>query len=236
MVLNADFPRILSLLRKEKGISQKQAASDLGISQALLSHYEKGIRECGLDFLIRCADYYQVSCDYLLGRSPERSGTTLHVEDLPDADAAKENSSKLGLLPLLNKKLITNSLNILFDLAAKTQNKGLVHEISGYLMFHVYKIFRFLYHVNSKNQSAMFTVHKGMFIPYCDAAAKMCEANIDSIVSGYPAPGFQDIKSREDLHITTESLAEEYPLYTSSLLNLVQNCENRLSGLTSDEK
>ena len=115
---------------------------------------------------------------------------------VPDADAAKENSSKLGLLPLLNKKLITNSLNILFDLAAKTQNKGLVHEISGYLMFHVYKIFRFLYHVNSKNQSAMFTVHKGMFIPYCDAAAKMCEANIDSIVSGYPAPGFQDIKSR----------------------------------------
>ena len=48
--MNADFPRILTLLRKEKGISQKTAASHLGISQALLSHYEKGIRECGLDF------------------------------------------------------------------------------------------------------------------------------------------------------------------------------------------
>ena len=65
--MNADFPRILTLLRKEKGISQKAAASDLGISQALLSHYEKGIRECGLDFLVRTADYYGVSCDYLLG-------------------------------------------------------------------------------------------------------------------------------------------------------------------------
>ena len=53
--MNAEFPRLITLLRKEKGISQKQAAAELGISQALLSHYEKGVRECGLDFLIRCA-------------------------------------------------------------------------------------------------------------------------------------------------------------------------------------
>ena len=37
--VNSDFPRILTLLRKEQGISQKKAAADLGISQALLSHY-----------------------------------------------------------------------------------------------------------------------------------------------------------------------------------------------------
>lgn len=42
--MNAEFPRLITLLRKEKGISQKQAAAELGISQALLSHYE---RECG---------------------------------------------------------------------------------------------------------------------------------------------------------------------------------------------
>ena len=47
-----EFNRIIKLLRKERGITQKQAAEDLGVSQALLSHYEKGIRECGLDFVI----------------------------------------------------------------------------------------------------------------------------------------------------------------------------------------
>ena len=105
--MNADFPRILTLLRKEKGISQKAAASDLGISQALLSHYEKGIRECGLDFLVRTANYYGVSCDYLLGRSPDRSGMTLTVEDIPDPDAAgKENVMHGSILPVLNKKQI----------------------------------------------------------------------------------------------------------------------------------
>lgn len=82
--MNADFPRILTLLRKERGISQKLAASNLGISQALLSHYEKGIRECGLDFLLRCADFYGVSCDYLLGRSPDRTGSQITVEEIPD--------------------------------------------------------------------------------------------------------------------------------------------------------
>ena len=43
--MNTDFPRILSLLRKERGLTQKQVAADLGIAQALLSHYEKGKRE-----------------------------------------------------------------------------------------------------------------------------------------------------------------------------------------------
>ena len=67
--MNCEFPKIISNLRKSKGISQKQAAIDLGISQALLSHYEKGIRECGLDFLIKLSDYYEVTCDELLGVS-----------------------------------------------------------------------------------------------------------------------------------------------------------------------
>ena len=37
--MNADFSRTLALLRQEKGISQRKAAKELGISQALLSHY-----------------------------------------------------------------------------------------------------------------------------------------------------------------------------------------------------
>ena len=83
--MGIEFNRIITLLRKERGITQKQAAQDLGISQAQLSHYEKGIRECGLAFVVQVADYYDVSCDYLLGRSAERSGQTITVEELPEA-------------------------------------------------------------------------------------------------------------------------------------------------------
>ena len=72
--MSSSFPIRLSDLRKEKKLSQKEAAADLGVSQALLSHYEKGIRECGLDFLMRASSYYDVTSDYLLGLTDSRHG------------------------------------------------------------------------------------------------------------------------------------------------------------------
>ena len=141
--MNADFPRIITLLRKERGISQKFAAGELEISQALLLHYEKGIRECGLDFLVRAANYYGVSCDYLLGRSPEPAGVTLTVDDLPENEPySKERIGPDAIIPTLNKKLISNSLHILFSLLQKSKNKSLVKEASSFLMLAVYRMFR----------------------------------------------------------------------------------------------
>lgn len=72
--MSANFALRLSDLRKEKNLSQKEAASCLGVSQALLSHYEKGIRECGLSFLKKACDYYDVTADYLLGLTDSRHG------------------------------------------------------------------------------------------------------------------------------------------------------------------
>ena len=67
-----NFPSILASLRREQGLSQRQTASQLGISQALLSHYENGTREPGLEFLIKVCSFYGVSADYILGLSPDR--------------------------------------------------------------------------------------------------------------------------------------------------------------------
>ena len=67
--MDRTFPKTLSALRREKNISQRKAAADLGISQALLSHYENGTREPGLAFVCRVCDYYGVTADYLLCRA-----------------------------------------------------------------------------------------------------------------------------------------------------------------------
>ena len=45
MTMASEFSRTLALLRRERGVSQRTAAGDLGVSQALLSHYENGVRE-----------------------------------------------------------------------------------------------------------------------------------------------------------------------------------------------
>lgn len=83
------FPEMLSKMRRERGVSQKKAATDLGISQALLSHYEKGIRECGLDFVIKCSQYYGVTTDYLFGISDSRNGMSDDFLSSVQADEGK---------------------------------------------------------------------------------------------------------------------------------------------------
>ena len=91
------FSETMSELRLKKGASQRTAAADLGISQALLSHYENGAREPGLDFVCRACEYYGVSADYLLGRTDEPGGETaprLHAlaEELRALAARVENA------------------------------------------------------------------------------------------------------------------------------------------------
>lgn len=222
--MNADFPRILTLLRKERGISQKQAAVELGISQALLSHYEKGIRECGLDFVVRTADFYSVSCDYLLGRSPERTGAKLTVEDIPEADLhGKENTLKGSILPTLNKKLITNAMHIVFDMLLTINNKELTTQISSFLNLSVYRVFRILYGINAKNEPSLFTVSPVVAKAKALAAMTICEANATVAAMELKAINPQII---DELYISTETLSRDYPLFTSSLLNLIKNSEN----------
>ena len=221
--MKSDFPRVLSLLRKEKGISQKEAASQLGVSQALLSHYEKGIRECGLDFLIRAADFYGVSADYLLGRSADPDGMTLTVEDIPEPDAAgKENTlSGAGVLPVINKKLIANSLNVLFDLLAKSQSKELTKQVSGYLMASVYRMFRIIYSFSPKNNMNTFSVPNSGALESADAYMKTCEARVKKL------EGDSSVKT-ENISVSSESLARNYPLFASSLFSLIKNCEDNM--------
>ena len=77
--MKSSFAETLSSLRREKDLSQRRAAEDLGVSQALLSHYENGAREPKLEFVVRACDYYGITADYLLGRSAERDGGEMRL-------------------------------------------------------------------------------------------------------------------------------------------------------------
>lgn len=62
----------LKELRKERGISQLKLALDLSVNQNTISRYENGEREAGYDMLIKIADYFNVSIDYLLERTDNK--------------------------------------------------------------------------------------------------------------------------------------------------------------------
>lgn len=235
--MNSDFPRIITLLRKERGISQKNAAADLGISQALLSHYEKGIRECGLEFLVKAADYYNVSCDYLLGRSPEPAGKTISYEDIPEQDS---NSGKIAaggsMMAAFNRKLIVNSLNVLFSLIQKTGSNTIMKAVSSYMMLAIYKMFRIVYSSNPKNDQRFFTIPEIAASGSASAAMAMCEAEASAAAKGVVF-GENDIALESDSNVITAStLSEEYAGSASSLLNVVKNSEARIKIISESSK
>ena len=62
----------LKKLRKERNISQLKLALDLNMNQNSISRYENLEREADYETLIKFANYFDVSIDYLLGRVDEK--------------------------------------------------------------------------------------------------------------------------------------------------------------------
>ena len=60
-------------LRQEKGLKQEELAGEFGIAQQTISNYEKGIREPDITTLKKLADFFDVSLDFLLGKTDIRT-------------------------------------------------------------------------------------------------------------------------------------------------------------------
>lgn len=226
--MNKDFPRIITMLRKEKKYSQKQVAEDLGISQALLSHYEKGIRECGLDFIIKVSDYYSVSCDFLLGRTPERSGAMLRFEDIPDTENSTEHENKGSMVAQLNKKILTNTMTIIYDMLIKANNKSLTANVSNYLMLVLYKVFRTLYSANKENHQTMFAIPEATYQGYSESQMKVYSTRFEASANYNNTNEY--IEKLGSIEYSSENITKDYPNLSSSLFNLIQHAESKLKS------
>lgn len=62
----------LKLLREEKSLSQPDIANFLGVSVPAYSYYENEKRDIPTEYLIKLADYFDVSIDYILGKTDTR--------------------------------------------------------------------------------------------------------------------------------------------------------------------
>jgi len=218
--MNKDFSRIITLLRKEKKLSQKQVATDLNISQALLSHYEKGIRECGLEFLIKIADYYNVSCDYLLGRTPQR------YTDVIESVDNNEKQTKQNISHAVSKKLIQNTQDVIFDCLDAIGNRKLTNNVSNYLMLATYNMFRKIYSANSENPLDMFAVHKEVYSGFTNAAMEILNTRIASATDEKCLTDF--VKASKNIDLSPDIMANKYPYATSYVFNLIQHAESNM--------
>ena len=218
--MNKEFARVITLLRKEKKLSQKQAAEELGISQALLSHYEKGIRECGLDFVVRAADYYHVSCDYLLGRTAERN--------FDDGEGSDVSPRVLNPGSSISRRLIGSSIDVIYDQLARIGSRRLTRNVTSYLMLGIYKIFRSLYAANPENPEDLFTIPRPVARGYASAMQEKLCTDVEAMhIKG--SDSYTPALGRNKL--SPEGLAQDYPGDAAALFNVIQQAENSLKSM-----
>ena len=94
-------------LRKEKKLTQEQVAQYLNMTQSTYQHYENGRAEPSIDTILKLADFYQVSVDYLLEReynneigylTNEQKNIVFVIKKLNDENLNKTLSATLKLL------------------------------------------------------------------------------------------------------------------------------------------
>ena len=182
--MNADFSRTLALLRQEKEISQRKAAADLGISQALLSHYENGVREPGLAFVKKACDYYHVSADYLLGRTLDRDGGMIDSDELYDSSDEK-GTLRGSIAATLQKKLLVNTVNLLFELLGKTNCREAVTAAGQYLGAAIYPLYRAL-HRAAGGKDAFFALYRLALERHAAGDGAFPAMDAETLTGSYP--------------------------------------------------
>ena len=225
MASTSEFSRTLSLLRQERGVSQRTAAKDLGISQALLSHYENGIREPGLAFVVKACDYYHVSADFILGRTLSRDGSMLTSEEVLNT-AEPGNILQGSVMATLQSKLLSGAVGVLFGLLGKLGDKGAINAAAAYLGSAVYQLYRHLYRAAGANEAYFALDPAACTMGVADADMKLAENRYARCLRT------QVSQKAEFPDLSPEALTDAYPGRGQSLTQVLSTADARLNTLT----
>ena len=210
-------------LRFNRGFSQVDLAKILGVTKQSVSNWENENIMPSIDMLIKLAQLFSVSTDYLLGRSPVSNGGIITESDIPDGNSSGDSNSG-GIMLALNKKLITNSIEVIFSLLQKIKSSKLSKSVSSMLTLSVYKAFRITYNANRKNDDNLFGVSPTSALHLIDSA--IC------LEVGAAADAANDAENAPS--ITTNSIEADYDKQGTALLSLIKNAEKRLDRINTD--
>lgn len=102
---NAPFPTALRRLMEERCKTQENIANVTGKTRQTVSQYVNGISEPGYDVLVKIADSFDVSLDYLLGRTADPSRMPCAVDDLGLSPKAVDTIEQLEMLDTPNEQI-----------------------------------------------------------------------------------------------------------------------------------
>ncbi len=205
------FAANLSRLRQAKGVSQRKAAAELGVSQALLSHYENGIREPGLDFLCRVCSYYQVSADYILGRNNRKNALT----GTPVRTEANSTEFDLEKLTEIDSLLLGDCIVAMEQMLAELGSRQLVNEVFAGLSLELYGMMRKL---AAKEADALAGVDSSCVDARIRAAVSIAQLGAECQLEQLEYPQFGDLDIK-------------FPEYYQSIVQVMYSAGTRLKRI-----
>ena len=216
--------RILTELRKEKEIGQKELAVYLNVSVGTVSNYENDVHSPDLSTLCKLADFFGVTTDYLLGRTVQRNFTADPFEA-----AEKEvviNTEKGSMINKINRSLLMNTTSVIYDLLAKIGNKHLTNAVSNYLMSAEYVIFRTIYNSEKNNSQTMFSLDKNRYRNLTDASMILDLEIINELIEN----------DKLTLTLSPDVISVCFEKDAPSLFNLIQYSERNIKNVYAGKR
>ncbi len=206
--MKKDFASVLSGLRKERRMSQRKVAGDLGISQALLSHYENGIREPRLEFVVKVCEYYGVSADYILGRTEIKENPLASPSGAGSEE--KKDASERELQHALNTAVV------IIKMLAEKGEKDVLGVVAEHLGAAEYKFFSAIL-----DGADVFDIPRTQRVILADAVLKSSELNMGGRLGRF-----------ENGEALAKEISERYPELYESVVRIIKNTESRLNELS----
>lgn len=107
------FGELLAALRKERGVLQKDVAAYLNVTVATISNYEKGVHAPDYETLVKLADFFDVSTDYLLQRTDYKVGISVLNHHLLTNYTVSDLLNKLSTLDQSSIKMLLDYYDLL---------------------------------------------------------------------------------------------------------------------------
>ena len=148
------------------------------------------------------------------------------TDELYDASQEKDNVLRGSVMATLSKKLLVNSIGVLFDLLTKLGSRAAIMAVSEYLSTAIYKMFRQLYQANPENNRDFFSVspqHFSAGLP-----------NADMICSEVALQEALEACKKEDMPpMNHNALSQTYPGTYQSLFQIIHTTGERINYRTN---
>lgn len=115
----------LKELRQSKGITSDRLCNDIGITSSSYRNYERNDRNPPYDVLIKIADYYNVTLDYLFGREKQNPLLEMQVKPIND----EEMWQAYDKLPDVAKEIFVEVMEVLAKASRKKETKRIEQKV-----------------------------------------------------------------------------------------------------------